>query len=243
MDAGCAADLLFRRRGYRSGICFGRQRFCAKTRGIRPFSGSDAPPGRVLADGQPGAARGLESLAMPIPLRVLIVENCDDDAVLMVDCLAKSGYDLCWERAQSAEELAAALAPPHEWDLILSDYAMPGFGGMAALEICQSTGRDIPFILISGSVGEERAVEAMRCGAHDYIMKDRMQRLGPAVERELREAALRKERRTAVDENVRLGSELVVANAALTEKLDQLSRSRAHLEPVAWAAGHDLKEP
>jgi signal transduction histidine kinase len=180
---------------------------------------------------------------MPTPLNVLIVEDCDDDAVLIVDCLAQSGYHLYWERAQSAEQLAAALALPHEWDLILSDYAMPGFGGVAALEICKGTGRDIPFILISGSIGEEKAVEAMRSGAHDYIMKDRMQRLGPAVDRELREAALRKERSTAVHENVRLGSELVAANAALKEKLDQLSRSRADLEQVAWAAGHDLKEP
>src|SRR5580693_815108 len=132
---------------------------------------------------------------------------------------------------------------PAPWDLIISDYSMPGFSGLAALKMYQQSGLDIPFILISGSIGEERAVEAMHSGVHDYIMKDRMQRLAPAVDRELREAANRKARRDAVNENQRLNSELLDVNKMLHEKIDQLSRSHADLAQMTWAASHDLKEP
>src|SRR5438309_1253368 len=154
---------------------------------------------------------------MATDLRVLIVENSENDAVLVADCLSQAGYSLDWQRVDSAQAFAAALAGSAPWDLILSDYAMPGFSGLSALEIYKRSGLDVPFLLISGSIGEERAVEAMRSGVHDYIMKDRMQRLIPAVQRELREAANRKNGRSTVDENRRLNSELVELNKALRE--------------------------
>jgi signal transduction histidine kinase len=177
------------------------------------------------------------------PLKVLIVENSENDAILIADCLTRAGYRTEWERVETAPGLASALVSAAPWDLILSDYSMPGFSGLAALQIYQQSGLDIPFILISGSIGEERAVEAMHSGVHDYIMKDRMRRLAPAVDRELREAANRKARRTAVNENQRLNAELLELNEMLSKKVELLSRSHADLEQVTWAASHDLKEP
>jgi signal transduction histidine kinase len=180
---------------------------------------------------------------MPVPLKVLLVENSENDAILIADCLTQAGYDIDCHRVETARGLAAALVAPAPWDVILSDYSLPGFGGLAALKIYQQSGLDIPFILISGSIGEERAVEAMHSGVHDYIMKDRMQRLVPAVDRELREAANRKARRSAVNDNDRLNSELLVLNEVLRTKIDLLSRSHSDLEQMTWAASHDLKEP
>jgi light-regulated signal transduction histidine kinase (bacteriophytochrome) len=171
---------------------------------------------------------------MAIPLRVLIVENSENDALLIADSLTQAGYLPDWVRLETADELRKALAEP--WDLILADYAIPGFGGMEALSIYKDFDLDFPFLMVSGSIGEERAVEAMRAGVHDYIMKDRMQRLPPAVERELREASNRRERSAAIHENLRLNDEL-------REKIALLSRSHADLEQVTWAASHDLKEP
>lgn len=173
---------------------------------------------------------------MATPLRVLIVENSENDVLLIADCLSESGYQVDWQMVETAPQLTATLASGQPWDVVLSDYTMPGFSGLDALAIFKRSGLDIPFLLVSGSIGEERAVEAMRSGVDDYIMKDRMQRLGPAVERELRESANGRERRRAMDENGRLAEEL-------REKVDLLSRSHADLEQVTWAASHDLKEP
>lgn len=180
---------------------------------------------------------------MATPLKALIVENSENDALLIADSLAQAGYAPDWQQVETAPQLTAALDSATAWELIISDYSMPGFSGMQALAIYKRFGLDIPFLLVSGSIGEERAVEAMRSGVHDYIIKDRMQRLGPAVERELREAANRRERRKTILENQRLNSQLLQLNDELREKVDQLSRSRADLEQVTWAASHDLKEP
>ncbi len=185
----------------------------------------------------------LEGDSVAIPLKVLIVENSENDAILIIDNLHQAGYETNWHRVETASALASALVAPAPWDLILSDYSMPGFSGLAALKIYQASGLDVPFILISGSIGEERAVEAMHSGVHDYIMKDQMQRLAPAIDRELREASNRKARHTAVNENQRLNSELIQLNETLREKVELLSRSHADLEQVTWAASHDLKEP
>src|SRR5437667_310824 len=133
---------------------------------------------------------------MAQPIHVLIIENSEDDAILVAEQLRRSGYDPNWKMVDNAADLTEALATD-SWDLFLCDYSMPGFSGMKALEIYKTFGLDIPFFLVSGLIGEERAVEAMRAGAHDCIMKDRLSRLGPAVERELREAANRRERRQA----------------------------------------------
>ena len=129
-------------------------------------------------------------------LRVLIVEDSEDDALLIKRILEREEYNLKWKRVDSASAMKEALKR-QTWDIIISDYSMPQFSGIAALEIVKNLGLDLPFILVSGTIGEEAAVNAMRTGAHDYIMKDNLKRLAPAIERELREANIRKKQREA----------------------------------------------
>ncbi|MCI0330899.1 MAG: PAS domain S-box protein [candidate division Zixibacteria bacterium] len=124
---------------------------------------------------------------MAKPLRVLIAEDSENDALLMVNELRRGGYDPTYERVDTAEAMRRALGGSH-WDVVLADYTMPGFSALDALNIVQEVGVDLPFIVVSGSIGEDIAVEAMRSGAHDYIMKNNMTRLAAAVERELRQA-------------------------------------------------------
>ncbi|HYA15264.1 MAG TPA: PAS domain S-box protein, partial [Syntrophales bacterium] len=130
------------------------------------------------------------------PLRVLFVEDSEDDALLVFHILMKSSYDPTYERVDRPEAMRSALLK-NEWDIILADYLMPGFSGIAALKLLKETGLDIPFIIVSGKIGEETAVEAMKAGAHDYIMKDDLKRLIPAINRGLKEASVRKEHRQA----------------------------------------------
>jgi PAS domain S-box-containing protein len=138
---------------------------------------------------------------MPTPLKVLIAEDLPDDADMMVRELRRAGFTPTWKRVETEPDFLAELinnAP----DLILSDYAMPQFSGLRAAELTRASGLDIPFILISGTLGEETAVEALKNGATDYLLKDRMTRLGLAVGRALSEQRLRDERRRA-DEKLR----------------------------------------
>jgi len=128
---------------------------------------------------------------MSKPLRVLIVEDSEDDTLLLVNELERGGYDTTFERVETAEAMTAALEK-QEWDIIISDYRMPRFSGPAALALFKETGLDLPFIVVSGTVGEETAVATMKAGAHDYLMKDRLTRLVPAIERELYEAENRR---------------------------------------------------
>jgi PAS domain S-box-containing protein len=123
------------------------------------------------------------------PLRVLLIEDSDFDATLLVRMLGKGGYNLQHERVETADQLKAALQK--EWDLIIADYNLPQFSAPDALEIVKATGRDIPFIIVSGAIGETTAVAAMKLGAHDYLMKGNLARLLPVVDRELREASNR----------------------------------------------------
>jgi PAS domain S-box-containing protein len=125
-----------------------------------------------------------------------MVEDSELDAGLLARELERSGFAPTWQRVENAADLKAALAG-EPWDLVLSDYAMPGFTGLDALEIVRASGLDLPFILISGTIGEETAVTAMKAGAHDYLLKDQLTRLGSAVTRELRDAEERRGRRRA----------------------------------------------
>ncbi len=127
---------------------------------------------------------------MGTPLNVLIVEDSLDDALIILDQLTKAGFDPVYKRVETIEGMQAALSE-NVWDIVLSDYSLPGFGGLDALKILRETGRDVPFILISGAVGEETAVEVMRSGAHDYIMKNNLARLVPSIRRELKDARMR----------------------------------------------------
>jgi len=145
-------------------------------------------------------------------LRVLSIEDSEDDAMLVKRALEKGGYELEWERVETADSMRAALGDK-PWDLILSDYRLPRFSGMEALAILRETGMDLPFIIVSGAIGEETAVEAMKAGANDYIMKGHLQRLVPAVERELQEASVREEHRNAQ-------AELKASKAQLSNALE-----------------------
>lgn len=131
-----------------------------------------------------------------MPLRALIVEDFEDDALLLVRSLQQAGYDLTFKQVDTAEAMAAALNE-QTWDLVVSDYSMPGFSALEALQVLKQSGFDIPFIVLSGNIGEETAVESMRAGAHDYVMKGNTARLLPAIDRELREATGRRQRRRA----------------------------------------------
>ncbi len=123
-------------------------------------------------------------------LRVLNVEDSERDAALLTRHLTKAGYKIESHRVQTAESMKAALED-RQWDVVLCDYSMPHFDALGALAALRASGIDIPFIIISGTVGEEIAVQAMLSGAHDYLSKDNLSRLVPAVEREIKDANIR----------------------------------------------------
>ncbi len=127
-------------------------------------------------------------------LAVLIVEDLESDAQLLVRLLKKAGYELVYERVETDWQMRAALEK-RTWDIVISDYKMPQFDGQAALRILQETGLDIPFIVVSGTIGEETAVSMLKAGAHDYLIKSDLSRLVPAVVHELDQAEIRRERR------------------------------------------------
>jgi two-component system, cell cycle sensor histidine kinase and response regulator CckA len=133
---------------------------------------------------------------MAKPLKVLMVEDNDGDAQLVLRQLRRDGYEPACERAETAADFRAKLG--NGPDLILSDFELPQFNGLEALEILNQSGLDLPFILISGTIGEDTAVKAMQAGAADYLLKDRLVRLGSAVEQALKQGRLRQERREAV---------------------------------------------
>jgi len=202
---------------------------------------------------------------------VLIVEDSEDDMLLLVRELRRGGYDPTFERVETAAAMRAAL-DQQKWDIVLSDYSMPRFSAPAALALLQDlsieSGLDLPFIIVSGAIGEETAVEAMRAGAHDYIKKDNLARLIPAIERELRDAEVRRQRRRAeealreseeryreqaqqvqqiistVPEGVLLldaGSRILLANPAAREYLAVLAGAQVG-EPLTHLGGRPLAE-
>ncbi|RLB60930.1 MAG: hypothetical protein DRI90_12580, partial [Deltaproteobacteria bacterium] len=133
---------------------------------------------------------------MSEPLRVLLVEDSENDALLLLRELKRTGFEPDYQRVQSADGVSEALTA-RSWDIVLSDYQMPQFTGLDALKLVVDSGLDLPVIIISGTIGEDLAVEAMKAGAHDYLMKGKLARLGPAVRRELGEAEGRRQRRKA----------------------------------------------
>ena len=145
-------------------------------------------------EGQPGADGGGKR-----PLRVLVVEDSEFDARMLVGLLRAGGFEPEFERVETAGAMRAALGQV-PWEVILADYNLPEFSAPEALEVLQESQLDIPFIIVSGGIGEDTAVAAMKSGAHDYLMKGNLARLVPAVERELREVAVRASRRETVKE-------------------------------------------
>jgi signal transduction histidine kinase len=198
-----------------------------------------------MSDARPAARqhRASESAtsATRTTIRVLMVEDSADDAELIIREIERGGYRVVSERVDTREGLLAAL-DRCPWDIVLSDYSMPQFSGPDALQLVKARGLDLPFIIVSGVVGEEVAVRAMRSGAHDYVLKQSLARLSPAVERELREARLRAERKRMHDQllisdrMVSVGTlaagvahELNNPLAALITNLDLLVRDLSHL--------------
>ena len=153
----------------------------------------------------------IRKAVMRTPLRVLIVEDSPDDAVLLVRELRRGGYEPSYLCVDSAEAVIAAL-DGQTWDLILCDYTMSGFSGTQALSLVRGHSLDVPFIFVSGTIGEATAVAAMRAGAQDYVVKDNLTRLVPAIERELREAEIRRD-------HARAEAERQVAEARFREVL------------------------
>ena len=152
------------------------------------------------------------------PLQVLIVEDSENDAALLELELQQAGYETICRRVDTSAAMRAALGI-QSWDVVIADYVMPQFSGLAALAMVAEAGLDIPFIIVSGHITEDTAVAAMKAGAHDYVMKDKLARLGPAVDRELREAEMRRQRRRT-EETLKVEHAItrVLANA---ESLDE----------------------
>jgi len=144
---------------------------------------------------------------MKTTLRLLIIEDSEDDALLLERALSKNGYDLMCERVDTPEALKLAFAKG-EWDIVIADYVMPHFSGLDALQMVRESGNDIPFIIVSGKIGEDTAVKAMKAGANDYILKGNLARLLPAVEREIADAEIRRRCRRVEDEKALLQQHL-----------------------------------
>lgn len=190
-------------------------------------------------------------------LRLLLVEDSENDALLIVNAIEQAGYDVECERVDKSDAMLAALTNG-AWDVIISDYNIPRFGAKLALQLLHDYDIDIPFIVVSGVMGEETAVEIMRAGANDYVMKENLTRLIPAIEREIKDAQIRAERRQAEQLVLRLGrildnspSEIYVCDAQSLQFVqvnkgalqntgytwDELSQRRFYDLPL------DLKQP
>jgi PAS domain S-box-containing protein len=142
---------------------------------------------------------------MPESLRVLVVEDSVNDTFFIVRELQRGGFQVEFERVETAADMQAALEK-QQWDLVISDYSMPQFGGVAALAIFQQAGLDIPFIVVSGVIGEEIAVEMLKAGAHYYVTKNWLNRLADAVKQELRAAHERRIKRQTENTTAYLAS-------------------------------------
>jgi len=160
---------------------------------------------------------------MDTPIRVLIVEDSEEDALLVERELKRGGFAPTCVRVDTAEVMRQALEGA-KWDVIIADYSFPRFSGLAAFQLYKEAGLDVPFIIVSGSIGEDIAVVAMKAGVHDYVLKGNLIRLVPAIQRELREVAERSARRRA------------------EEKLKQTERLRM-IGELTSSLIHDLKNP
>jgi DNA-binding NtrC family response regulator len=180
------------------------------------------------------------------PIRILILEDKVTDAELLIREVKRAGYTPEWRRVETEEAFLAELRNPT--DMILSDYSLPHYDGLRAVISLRERGLDIPFILVSGTLGEEAAVEAMKLGADDYLLKDRIARLGPSMERALEDKRLREERkesekkiRAQLDELIRWQNVMLSREERIQQlkdevnellvKQDQPARYRSQTKP------------
>jgi PAS domain S-box-containing protein len=189
-----------------------------------------------------GGGPSLESEAAPSDttakgvLRVLLVEDSEDDALLVMRKLREGGYSLEARRVETGVALESALREG-AWDLVISDYRLPQYDGLRALQLVRSCAGDVPFILVSGVIGEDLAVAAMKAGAHDYLLKDALARLVPAVKRELAEAEVRRQQRAAEAEREH---HLLVLRRLIEASVDLMS-ARSLGEVLQKAADSSLR--
>ena len=154
-------------------------------------------------------------------LRILLVEDSEDDAALLKRALKKGGIQPIIERVETAESMKKTLKK-QEWDVVIADYVLPRFSGLEAIKVIKEIGYDLPFIIVSGKIGEDTAVDAMKAGAHDYIMKGNLARLIPAIEREIEESKIRQKEREAEEKLIQSYNELSEATLQLKKTNKQL---------------------
>jgi putative two-component system response regulator len=171
---------------------------------------------------------------MPTKLKVLLVEDNPVDSELALHELIRAGYDPEWKRVETEPEFLAQL--DQGWEIILADYGLPEFSGLRAIELLRAFDPDLPLIIVSGTIGEDTAVKTMKAGANDYIMKDRLERLGPAIDRELRDAIGRRARKKAEAE---LRESLASLSKALNGTIHVLSAVSEIRDP--YTAGHQKR--
>jgi two-component system, NarL family, sensor histidine kinase UhpB len=184
-------------------------------------------------------------------LQILLVEDSENDALLLQLAIERSGARCQCRRVETAAEMSVALQE-QEWDAIIADYVMPNFDGLAALAMMKERGLDLPFIIVSGHITEDTAVAAMKAGAHDYVMKDKLARLAPAIARELRDAHARRAQRAAekelwVEQAFRSAIESSIPSGIAVVDLDgrQSYVNPAFCEMVGWTEAEliDRKPP
>lgn len=172
---------------------------------------------------------------MTTPLKLLMVEDSEDDAILLLRELENSGFESDHQRVCNEEDFKTALKTEH-WDLVISDFSMPGFTGIEALKIFREIDNGIPFILVTGAIGEDRAIEVMKAGADDCLLKDRLKRLGPAVKRALQEADNRRKR---VQAGLDLEESYLKLQKAMEGAIGALSSTLEQRDP--YTAGHQTR--
>ncbi|MFP4164246.1 MAG: ATP-binding protein, partial [Chitinispirillaceae bacterium] len=166
-------------------------------------------------------------------LRILFIEDSENDTLLVLRYLKRNGFDPDYRRVETLEELSEALE--QKWDIVLSDYVLPRMNGLDAFKEVNKHSPDLPFIIVSGNIGEEIAVEAMRSGVHDYILKDNLVRLVPAINRELKESELRYQHRVAQNHLERTREEV--------ERQKRHKQEMILLSNLVSGVAHEIRNP